>query len=168
MSLHQIRKRLLCGTVAALSVIALAGCGTGGASRADVDSLNERTAKLEQQLEVQNQQLAGLQSELEKLQAAEPASAQAGADNGGTAVTGNNTSPGKGDNVYITFEQYQQIKVGMSYEEVSGIIGGDGSALSESDDMIVYTYSGNSYTGGNAVFSFVNGKLITKAQAGLE
>ncbi|MNP83135.1 hypothetical protein D3C76_1819930 [compost metagenome] len=56
----------------------------------------------------------------------------------------------------------------MSYDEVRGIIGGDGSALSESDDMIVYTYSGNSYTGGNAVFSFVNGKLITKAQAGLE
>ena len=48
----------------------------------------------------------------------------------------------KGDDVRITFDQYQQIEIGMTYDEVKNIVGGDGSALSETADMVVYSYYG--------------------------
>ncbi|ANY70593.1 hypothetical protein BBD42_05725 [Paenibacillus sp. BIHB 4019] len=68
----------------------------------------------------------------------------------------------------ITFAQYQKIEIGMTYKEVTEIVGGNGQALSETADMVVYSYSGAGDTGANAVLSFNNGKLLSKAQAGLD
>ncbi|MGG4142495.1 hypothetical protein ABEW34_05130 [Paenibacillus algorifonticola] len=56
----------------------------------------------------------------------------------------------------------------MTYKEVTEIVGGNGRALSETADMVVYSYYGAGDTGANAVLSFNKGKLLSKAQAGLD
>ncbi|MBY0202787.1 hypothetical protein H7T88_06085 [Paenibacillus cucumis Kampfer et al. 2016] len=68
----------------------------------------------------------------------------------------------------ITFAQYEKLEVGMTVEEVINILGGEGEALSEAENMVVYNYKGTAGNGGNAVIAFQGGKLLTKAQSGLE
>lgn len=82
--------------------------------------------------------------------------------------SGNNGSAGKGDGVLITFAQYEKLEVGMAVEEVIDILGGEGEALSEAENMVVYNYKGTGGSGANAVIAFQGGKLLTKAQSGLE
>lgn len=40
----------------------------------------------------------------------------------------------------ITMDEYNQIKNGMSYDEVCDIIGGEGELVSEAGDAAVYTW----------------------------
>lgn len=88
---------------------------------------------------------------------------------GQTPVTsGNNGSAGKGDGVLITFAQYEKLEVGMSVGDVIEILGGEGEALSEAENMVVYNYKGTAGNGANAVIAFQGGKLLTKAQSGLK
>lgn len=74
----------------------------------------------------------------------------------------------------ISKAEFDQIKNGMSYEEVTAIIGGPGEVLSETGSegeqfhTVMYMYEGEGKLGANANMMFQEGKLISKAQFGLE
>ncbi|WP_050616508.1 DUF3862 domain-containing protein [Bacillus testis] len=73
----------------------------------------------------------------------------------------------------ITLEQFNQIQNGMTLEQVTDIVGGEGSILSEygkgtDQYKIVYTYSGQGRLGANARLTFQNNKLVSKSQNGLK
>lgn len=69
--------------------------------------------------------------------------------------------------IEITLEQFNQLKNGMTTEEVFEILGGEGDITSESGDTVMYSYNGTSI-GGNASLMFQGGKLMNKSQFGLE
>ncbi len=69
----------------------------------------------------------------------------------------------------ITLAEYNQLEIGMSYEEVVEIIGGPGKVSQEISDRISYNWpsvAGANKGGGWAVFK--DNKLIQKGQIGLE
>ncbi len=74
----------------------------------------------------------------------------------------------------ITKAEFDQIKSGMTYEEVTQIIGGPGTVLSESGNpgeklhTVIYQYEGEGSLGANANMAFQGNKLQNKAQMGLE
>ena len=66
-------------------------------------------------------------------------------------------------NVVITLSEYEKIKVGMTYEEVTKIVGGNCNKLENNS----YLCSGE-YAGTNATLTFdENNKLKEKKQTGL-
>lgn len=73
----------------------------------------------------------------------------------------------------ITYDEFQQLADGMTYEEVVAIIGGEGSVLSESGSpgdqfyTVMYGWDGESL-GANANAMFQGGSLTNKAQFGLD
>jgi len=73
----------------------------------------------------------------------------------------------------ISKAEYDQIKNGMSYNEVKAIIGSDGESMSEVGEKgtdyytVVYMWKGEGMIGANANFTFQNDKLQMKAQVGL-
>lgn len=152
----------------AFSITATA-CSSGGVDVADYNRLQERVTILEQQLTEQSQKLEEQVKQLEAISSNTAAVSQGEGDPNHSAAPGDNGSANKGDGVLITFDQYDQLEVGMTYKEATDILGGEGMAISESDDMVVYSYMGKgSSTGANAVLTFSGGKLLNKAQAGLE
>lgn len=70
--------------------------------------------------------------------------------------------------------EFDQIKSGMSYEEVVEIVGSEGEVQSEVGaegeqfHTIMYMWEGEGMIGANANVMFQEGKLETKAQFGLE
>lgn len=74
----------------------------------------------------------------------------------------------------ISKEEFDKIQSGMSYDEVVAVIGGEGEVMSESGSegedahTVMYTWDGESGLGANANAMFQGGKLINKAQFGLE
>ena len=66
------------------------------------------------------------------------------------------------DNVTITMSEYEKLKVGMSYEEVTKIIGGNCNKTDEN----TYYCSGD-YAGTSATLIFEKDKLKEKKQTGL-
>ncbi|GEM_PF-4121156 len=78
-----------------------------------------------------------------------------------------------GEAVAITAAEFAKIKNGMGYEEVATIVGGPGELLSESGSegdefhTVMYMWYGEDGIS-NANFMFQGGKLINKAQLGLE
>lgn len=76
-----------------------------------------------------------------------------------------------GDDVEISLEQYNSIETGMSYDDVVNLLGGEGSLLSDTDisgsTAQVYQWNGTSL-GSNATITFSEGKVMSKAQFGLE
>jgi hypothetical protein len=71
-------------------------------------------------------------------------------------------------NKSISLAEFNKIKMGISYSQLKKITGGPGTVLSESDGVIMYSYVGEGSLGANANFMFQDGKLINKAQLGLE
>lgn len=73
---------------------------------------------------------------------------------------------------YITLAEYNQIKSGMSYDEVKEIIGSEGSLTSSVTfngiTIQIYTWYGNGITGSNANVTFTNDSVTGKAQVGLK
>ncbi|UZM96998.1 hypothetical protein OL548_16895 [Lysinibacillus sp. MHQ-1] len=69
--------------------------------------------------------------------------------------------------IEITLEQFNKLENGMTKEQVFNILGGEDAVLSESGDIVMYTYNGKSL-GGNASLMFQGGKLMNKTQLGLE
>lgn len=73
----------------------------------------------------------------------------------------------------ITKEEFEQVQNGMTYDEVTKIIGGPGEIMSEvgtkGDQFytVIYMYKGESL-GANANLTFQGGKLNAKAQFGLK
>ncbi len=66
------------------------------------------------------------------------------------------------DNVTITLGEYEQLKVGMSYDEVTKIIGGNCNKVKDNE----YYCSGD-YAGTSATLIFENDRLKDKKQTGL-
>lgn len=79
------------------------------------------------------------------------------------------------DNTKITLEEFNRIETGMTYEQVTDIIGGEGTVLSEADitgnpeyKTTIYTWEGSGSLGANANVTFQGGKVVSKAQFGLK
>jgi outer membrane protein assembly factor BamE (lipoprotein component of BamABCDE complex) len=74
----------------------------------------------------------------------------------------------------ITKAEFDEIQNGMSYDQVSKIIGGPGEVMSEVGTKgeqfytVMYMYKGEGSLGSNANLMFQDGKLNTKAQFGLK
>ncbi|MFW5544102.1 MAG: DUF3862 domain-containing protein [Prevotella sp.] len=77
----------------------------------------------------------------------------------------------KENDSYITKKEYDKIENGMSYSKVVEIIGSDGELIAESS-VAGYTSKSYSWYGvdgiSNANIIFQNGKVASKAQAGLD
>ena len=94
------------------------------------------------------------------------------ANNTETAATEENTtSTETNQNVRVTLEQYNQIKNGMTYDEVVSVFGGKESTSSESEvagiKSEIKTWNGNG-TFSVATIGFTNGEVSSKSQTGLE
>ncbi len=79
------------------------------------------------------------------------------------------------ENTRITLEEFNQIQTGMTYEQVVELIGTDGTIMSESDitgdgqyKTTIYSWEGKGGLGANANVTFQGGKVVAKAQFGLE
>ena len=74
----------------------------------------------------------------------------------------------------MTKTQFDQLKVGMSLIEIKRVIGGDCVVQSESGEVgsqfhtVMYGCDGKGQLGANMNFMMQGGKLINKAQFGLE
>ena len=75
----------------------------------------------------------------------------------------------------ISLDEFNQISVGMTYNEVVAIIGSSGTLISESGSDLGYDYhttmwmwEGEGLLGANANVMFQGGVVVSKAQAGLE
>ncbi|PHC91652.1 hypothetical protein COF42_03410 [Bacillus wiedmannii] len=68
---------------------------------------------------------------------------------------------------YITFNEFQQLQLGMTYEECIKLIGGEGKLTSESYNYKIYEFESLSGKG-IALLSFYNNKLESKTQNGLK
>jgi hypothetical protein len=68
----------------------------------------------------------------------------------------------------ITMAEYNQLEIGMSYDEAVEIIGGDGIVSSERINRIIYTWYGSVKGSSCADITFKDNKLISKLQRGLE
>ncbi|REK75256.1 DUF3862 domain-containing protein [Paenibacillus paeoniae] len=93
-------------------------------------------------------------------------------------VASESTPPSDGDSEaksgVITKEQYSNIENGMTYEEIIEIVGSEGEIMAESGEkgsdlyVFIVTYEGTGEMGSSASLTFLNNKLQTKAQFGLQ
>ena len=65
----------------------------------------------------------------------------------------------------ITPEQFEQIENGMTYDEVTDLVGSEGEKQSESNGKVTYNWRGED--GGTVSVIFDNGQVTTKSQFGL-
>lgn len=87
----------------------------------------------------------------------------------GNVITDANES--ENDNTKATLDKFNQIETGMTYEEVVGIMGEEGTLSTESSYgsqslKTYYWYASNGYS--NATISFMNNKVSAKSQIGLK
>lgn len=72
--------------------------------------------------------------------------------------------------ITITADQFSQIENGMTYKQVTKIIGGEGEKISEDNtgDTVtaMYQWHGSDDTG-NALITFEDGKVVSKTQSGI-
>ncbi|TKI12373.1 hypothetical protein FC696_13200 [Bacillus wiedmannii] len=68
---------------------------------------------------------------------------------------------------YITLDKFQQLQLGMTYEECIKLIGGEGKLTSESYNYRIYEFESLSGKG-IALLSFYNNKLESKTQNSLK
>lgn len=74
----------------------------------------------------------------------------------------------------INLSEFNRLKMGISYDQATDIIGGYGEVLSEGETegtpfhTIIYQYEGEGSLGANANLMFQGGKLTNKAQYGLK
>jgi hypothetical protein len=87
----------------------------------------------------------------------------------------NNTelsTPKPEDTTGVNMKNYSKLQSGMSYEEVVAILGQNGEEISSNDiagyKNVMYKWNGDSGFGANMNAMFQNGKLIQKAQYGLQ
>ncbi|WP_010545652.1 DUF3862 domain-containing protein [Sphingomonas elodea] len=71
----------------------------------------------------------------------------------------------------VTMEKFKALRTGMSYADAQKILGGPGEEMSSSDvagiKTVMYMWQGET-PGANMNAMFQNGKLIQKAQFGLQ
>ena len=74
----------------------------------------------------------------------------------------------------ISLDEFNQIQTGMTYQQVVDIIGSEGTVLSETDiggaeyKTTIYTWEGFGSFGANANITIQGGKVVSKAQFGLD
>ncbi|MBO4694217.1 MAG: DUF3862 domain-containing protein [Clostridia bacterium] len=74
----------------------------------------------------------------------------------------------------ISRDEFEKIETGMTYDEVCEIVGGEGTLGSNVDigdeeyKTEIYQWSGEGTVGANANVTFQGGKVVSKAQIGLE
>jgi hypothetical protein len=72
----------------------------------------------------------------------------------------------------LTMATFNQLKTGMTYEQVVKILGTDGKELSSSEiggiKTVMYQWEGSGSLGANMNAMFQNGKLMSKSQFGLK
>jgi hypothetical protein len=74
----------------------------------------------------------------------------------------------------ISKAEFEKIQTGMTYEEVVKIIGTEGELMSEVGEKgteyytVMYSWDGEKGFGANANATFQGGKMMSKAQFGLE
>lgn len=74
----------------------------------------------------------------------------------------------------ISLTEFNSIETGMSYEQVCEIVGGEGTLGSNVDigeaayKTEIYQWTGEGSIGANANVTFQGGKVVSKAQIGLE
>lgn len=107
-------------------------------------------------------QMAEIQKELDKAKTSPSPTVAAN-----TAATPAKDSDDKAD---LTLAKYNQIKNGMSLEEVQEIIGSDGSEVSSSEigkyKTVTQKWDGESYA--YIICTFQNDKLMFKSQGGIK
>ncbi|AIQ13620.1 hypothetical protein PDUR_18100 [Paenibacillus durus] len=72
------------------------------------------------------------------------------------------------DNAKMTMADFLSIKEGMRLYDVVKIVGGTGELLSEGYGTQVYSYEGIGDLGANAIITYTDGKVVSKAQYGLQ
>lgn len=77
--------------------------------------------------------------------------------------------------VIVTLEKYNQLKSGMTEQEVWNIIGGHctntgTTDIGAGDEFVTISYgcNGNGIAGSNVILMFQSGKLVTMSQTGLK
>jgi hypothetical protein len=72
----------------------------------------------------------------------------------------------------VTLAQYNQLREGMTYTQVVNILGREGVEISSSNvgniRTVMYKWEGTGSIGANMSAMFQNGKLMSKAQYGLQ
>ena len=71
----------------------------------------------------------------------------------------------------ITKSEYEKLATGASYQEAVQIIGQSGTESSRVEiegAPVTVSYTWQNPNGSNAIMTFQDGKLVTKAQAGLK
>lgn len=98
--------------------------------------------------------------------------------------TGGNTTPASAEDTTedvdrvaaptsgVTRENFERIRTGMSYDEVVGILGEPGDELSRTElagtTTVMYQWKAGGLSVGNMNAMFQNGRLVSKAQFGLD
>ncbi|MCA1063814.1 DUF3862 domain-containing protein [Rossellomorea sp. AcN35-11] len=88
----------------------------------------------------------------------------------GCRIGGQGNVQGEEESTLVTLEQYHQLEKGMSYEQVTDILGSPGNAMTdEQDDSDKETYAWDGKQAKSFLsVSFTKGKLISKVQNGLQ
>lgn len=78
----------------------------------------------------------------------------------------------KNNSEYITLEEYDKIKTGMTYEDVVELVGSKGTISSQSEmngyKIMIVIWYGDGMAGSNANVTFTNNEVTGKAQIGLK
>lgn len=136
-------KKIMIGILAVSMCMALAACGSGGTASNAAPS--QTTAE----------------------SSAAPSSSTAAE----SSAPASEASTPKEEKAIITKEKFDKIETGMSYDQVKEIIGGDGDTLSESEisgikTSVLMWYGEDGISNANIMIQ--DGKVISKAQAGLQ
>lgn len=91
-------------------------------------------------------------------------------------LSNGNTVPGSqynGETEIATKAEYEQVKEGMTYDQVTQIIGGEGRVLKEVQKSngvttTIYHWNGNGGPASFAQISFEGGKVVSMLQSGLQ
>lgn len=92
-----------------------------------------------------------------------------------TACSPSDLVPGVNNNgIRVTKAQFDRIKIGMSYDEVKAIVGGDCNVTLEGGEagspsrLVMYSCDGRGALGANMNFMLQGGKVSNKGQFGLQ
>ncbi|AXI29486.1 hypothetical protein CIB87_10865 [Priestia megaterium] len=112
--------------------------------------------------------------ETSKTASTEPAKKETTDSSNATEATNSDTETTEStDDGVLTKEKFEQIKDGMTYEEVVKIIGSEGELLSESGEKgtslytVMYSFEADGSFGANSSMMFQGNKLMNKSQFGL-
>ncbi|MEK4718164.1 DUF3862 domain-containing protein [Priestia sp. FSL W8-0524] len=112
--------------------------------------------------------------ETSKTASTEPAKKETTNSSNATEATNSEKETTKStDDGVLTKEKFEQIKDGMTYEEVVKIIGSKGELLSESGEKgtslytVMYSFKADGSFGANSSMMFQGNKLMNKSQFGL-